>query len=274
MQRTYSWPPAVRVTTTATDIGGASAPKPRSGSMSATTPSKSTYDQFEDDLEDHPEEYFLTPTYEYEDWAEDDEAGEEIEWNAGITDFALFDNDRRRAQETHEQLPSRWDGFMTGQASALQRAAQRTRTQSTSELKAAPLFAEDIPELTPDNSPRLGNDLDVESFNGQRATRSSVPSHLIVVVTPPEEDDDGNAVGDDEDEDSPLSFYVERATKRIEAQRKVQRPGLRYSRTMSGKVHTWRRPSWRIYPVGEDTEAEERAELGAESEDKCRGRQA
>jgi hypothetical protein len=65
---------------------------------------------------------------------------------------------------------------------------------------------------------------------------------------------------DDEDVDLPLSVIIQRAKERQRAARMFERPGLRYSRTLSGKQHVWRRPSHEIYPLSEDVAAERKAE--------------
>lgn len=235
---------------------------------SAATHSKPVYDPFEDDLNKHPEDHFLSPVqmYEYEDWAEDsDDDGEEIEWDAGITDFALFDNDRRHAQQRQEQMPDRWNGLLASQASAMQRAVLRNRANSEPSGKQWTPLLEDVPQLTPDNSPNLKGDHDIHSYCGQKIPRSSVPNYLAVKVTPPPEDDSDDYDDDDEEYDSdeddlPVSFLVARARERRRVARQMERPGLRFNRTMSGKVHVWRRPSYQLYPVGEDAEGESEAE--------------
>ncbi|KAF2764226.1 hypothetical protein EJ03DRAFT_355964 [Teratosphaeria nubilosa] len=233
--------------------------------MSAASRSKPVFDHFQDDLddlEDHPEDYYLSPVMGYDDWADDsDDEGEEVEWNAGITDFALFDSDRRRAQEEHDSLPSKWDDFMTSQESAFRRSERRIRSYSMPDTTKPPLpvEVEDVPDLTPDHSPSLRDDMDVDSFHGPSAPRPVVPSYLTITVSPPEGDQGSSS---ESDENLPLSFFIKRSAQRKQERRKLERPGLQYSRTLSGKVHVWRRPSWYLYPVGEDAEAERRAENG------------
>lgn len=226
-----------------------------------------SYGLFKEDLEKNPEHHFLSPIqmYEYEDWAEDsDSDAEEVEWDAGITDFALFDDDRRRAQESNRPLPSKWTGMLAQQTSALQRAVERRRRNSDPQPlnHSQPYSDEEMPSLTPDISPDLRDDLDVESYHGQAASRPSVPNYLTVTITPPaEENGDG---------DLQLSFYDARKQAHSPS-RKMERPGLRHSRTMSGRAHTWTRPN--MFTVGEDSEGEERAERGGEGEDEeFRGR--
>lgn len=276
-ERSITWPPTIRIVTEDDHPKGH---KTAPASISATPQHEFTHGAFEDDLDNHPEDHFLSPIqmYEYEDWAEDsDSDAEEVEWDAGITDFALFDSDRRRAQQTSEPLPSRWNDMLSQQASALQRAVERKRGDSEPNRVNRPLLSEyDVPSLTPDSSPNLRDDLDVESYHGQDAPRPSVPNYLTITITPPEDDDPDREL----DDDSPLSFYVTRKQMRTQPNRRLERPGLRHSRTMSGQVHSWRRPSYNMYTVGEDAEAERKAELGmirrvsseGEIEDVDRGR--
>lgn len=228
-------------------------------------------DYFETDIDLHPEDHFLSPImpYEYEDWADDtdddDDEGGEMDWDAGITDFALFSDDRRRAQESEEKIPKKWETVVSSQATAMQRAVQRHRAGAERTL----LSAEDVPALTPDGSPRLSDDLEIDTFRGPLPFRPRIskPNPVTITLTPPQEDDYRDAQTfsedeaededdeDDEDEDElPLSVLLEKARLR---RRKLERPGLKHSRTLSGKVHVWRRPSWGIYPVGEEREEEE-----------------
>lgn len=231
--------------------------------MSATERTKQTHDLFRDDLDSYPENYFSSPIkmYEYEDWASDsDDDSEEIEWDAGITDFALFDSDRRRAQESNERLPSTWNNMLENQTSALQRSVDRKRVNSTPDQMSRPLLnADDVPSLTPDNSPSLRDDLDVESYHGQNEARPSVPHYLTINVEPPEGQQDDKAREDDEE--APLFISVKNEQSQTQARRKRERPGLRHSRTMSGQVHAWRRPSMNMYTLGEEPDAERREEL-------------
>jgi hypothetical protein len=75
-----------------------------------------------------------------------------------------------------------------------------------------------------------------------------------------DEDDDFFDSEDDEEADLPVALLIERARERRRLARCSERPGLRFNRTLSGKLHVWRRPSWQMYTVGEDVEAEKRAE--------------
>lgn len=230
------------------------------------------HDPFEDEINQDPAAHFLSPIqmYEYEDWADDSGDDEEVAWDAGITDFALFHDDRRQAQERQEQVPDRWERLLANQASALQRAVHRNRANSdpSRDQKWTPLL-EDVPHLTPDNSPNLKDDFDIDSHCGGRTLRRrpAIPNYLQQRTTPPEEltddsDMEDGELSDSEDEDElPVAFLVERARERRRQARKLERPGLRFNRTMSGKVHVWRRPSWHLNDVHEDVEAEKKAEL-------------
>ncbi|KAK4544746.1 hypothetical protein LTR36_003995 [Oleoguttula mirabilis] len=221
--------------------------------------------QIDDDLEDHPENHFLSPIHEYERWADDsddDDDSDEVEWDAGITDFALFDHDKRRAEAGEEHLASRWDDFVSTQEATLHRAVQRARSNSGPDTTRPPLPFDEMPSLTPDSSPHLRDDLaeEVEPYRqhlSASSRRRSVPNFLTMTVTPAS----GHAGIFADDEDLPISLYVPRVQRVQRASRKLERPGLRYARTMSGKAHVWRRPGWDMYSVGEDAEAERRAEM-------------
>ena len=264
-ERRVTWPPTMHAAQTPGSVfykGGSATP-------SIVHHGDRSYGLFEEDLESNPEYHFLSPIqmYEYEDWAEEsDSDAEEVEWDAGITDFALFDDDRRRAQESNRPLPSKWTGMLAQQTSALQRAVARRRSDSDPHPlnRSQPTSDDEMPNLTPDVSPDLRDDLDVESYHGQTTSRPSVPNYLTITITPPEDDESA-------DDDLPLSFYMARKQAHS-PNRKIERPGLRHSRTMSGRVHTWTRPS--MFTVGEDFEAEERAERGGDGDDgeEIRGR--
>ena len=247
--RSLTWPPTVYIPTAQpqTAVTGG-----QSGSVSATTQFIPAPSFFEDDLESNPQNHFLSPVqmYEYEDWSEEsDSDASDIEWDAGITDFALFDSDWRRAKESDEPLPSKWNGVVARQASALQRANERANeSEGVNKLLAVP--GESVPGLTPDVSPDLGDDLEEESYQDRVLSEPSVPEYLTVIITPPEFGE-----GIDEDEELPLSFYVARKQAQLKPNRKLQRPGLRHSRTMSGHVHAWRRPG--MYTVLENDEGDD-----------------
>lgn len=258
LHRSPSWPTTLHL---ATHGNKTFVPEPHSMSAGPTTSSKPSQDSFfQDDLEDHPEDHFLSPMYEYEDWASDSEDDDEVEWDAGITDFALFNNDRQRAQQTDEQLDERWDVFMQRQDSALRRSIQRSHSEAEVDTTRPPLPFDEVPGLTPDSSPHLRDDLDVESFHGQDQARPSVPNYLTVTVTPPSPE---QQVFEDDD-DLPLSFALHHSQSMRPARRKMERPGLRHARTMSGKLHSWRRPGWNMYSLGEEPEAEKKAEQGSD----------
>lgn len=258
LERSLSWPP--RLDAAAAVQKGV--PEPHSASTTTITLHGNTY---EDDLDSDPQNHFLSPIqmYEYEDWADDsDSDGEEVEWDAGITDFALFDNDRQQAQEGNKLLPSKWADLLARQASALERAVQRNRQDSTPDPVNRPLpwSESEVPHLTPDTSPDLRDDLDVESYHGQSIPRPAVPNYLTVAVSPP--DDDSTALVE-EDGDLPHStklFRGQQLSKHAHPPQRLQRPGMRHTRTMSGHIHAWRRPDRQIYTLGEDSEGENRAE--------------
>lgn len=265
-ERSLTWPQTLHV---------ASGEPPRihkadNAPNSAVVQAKFTPSLFEEDLESNPENHFLSTVqmYEYDDWADDsDSDAEEVEWDAGITDFALFDDECRRAKQSNQPLPSKWSGMLSQQTSALERAVQRSRTGPIPDFVDNFIPVDEVPSLTPDVSPNLRDDLDLEPYQGQRAARPSVPNYLTILVTPPEDDDNDEAL---EEDDEPLSFYVARRRLQSKPKRKPERPGLRHTRTMSGHVHAWRRPS--MYTVGEDSEAEERAERGCNSENENESR--
>jgi len=208
-------------------------------------------DAFRNDLDDYPDHYFLSPISadEYDDWASDSEDdNEEIEWSADITDFALFRQDRRFADDSKEP-PSldRWKALLQNQSSALQRSLQRVQSRRVLE----PLLeTDDIPGLTPDASPHLRDDLDDCLDDTQLSTKSGTPNYLTVIVTPP----DGSQY-DDRGSNSFESAARKQAWHL--AKRKRERPGLAHTRTLSGHLHSWRSPSWYMYSVGEDADAEE-----------------
>ncbi|KAI5362536.1 hypothetical protein Slin14017_G077730 [Septoria linicola] len=269
--RSLTWPPTtVRLTTDVDKKHITSAPTSPETMPSRRKHTSSRQDSFEDEINKDPAAYFLSPAkmaHEYEDWAEDsDDDTEEVEWDAGITDFALFHNDRRQAQARQVPVSNRWENLLASQASALQRAVQRNRSDSdpTRNRTWTPL-AEDVPHLTPDNSPTLRDDFDIEHYCGGRAARPNIPSYLQSPFTPAEElsDDDYEDDSDSDDDELPIAYLVERARERRRAARKMERPGMRFNRTMSGKVHVWRRPSYQLHDVGEDPEAERKAELAS-----------
>ncbi|TKA64135.1 hypothetical protein B0A55_11538 [Friedmanniomyces simplex] len=271
LSRTHTWPPSTPRLTTDAPVAYKSEAGPMSTSTSTNSP-PTTKEYLDEDLEDHPEDHFLSPIYSHSDWPSDsDDDEEETDWDAGITDFALFDTDRRRAQETHEQLDRRWAAFLSTQHSALQRAAQRNRAETEPETTRPPLPFEDLPGLTPDTSPSLRDDLEVEAVAEGPETR--VPGYLTVTLTPPSPEE--RRV--DENDELPLFFFFfddddndddakNKAKRRGSAPPprpfKAQRPGLRHARTLSGKAHSWRRPGWGLRVIGEEPDEEARAERG------------
>ncbi|KAK3107999.1 hypothetical protein LTR53_017885 [Teratosphaeriaceae sp. CCFEE 6253] len=240
-------------------------PQSALGSTDITTPtnSASADGYFDEDLEEHPENHFLSVheyEYEYEDWASDSEAddGDEVDWNAGITDFALFPPDGRKSN-TPAKFSPQWADFVSSQHDALQRSLARTRAADAPDTTKPPLPFDALPGLTPDTSPDLRDDLDAESMSDDDLRAPGgyrVPSFLTVSLTPPSPDE--QSVG--EEDDLPLFMGPKRAGVKRHPPRKPQRPGLRHSRTLSGKLHSWRRPSWGLWSVSERPEAERAAE--------------
>lgn len=237
--------------------------------MPSTAPirinNKTTHDTsyFEEELDEAPEDHFLSPIqmHEYEDWDSDSDGGEEVEWDAGITDFALFNNDRRRAQERQEKVPDRWNQLLASQASAFQRAAQRADSDPS---------LDEIPQLTPDNSPSLRDEFDMDAHFATFGHKPQAPRPNFLSFRPTRttkhdiddaSDDDSDFDSEDEEEaDLPISLIIQRAKERQRAARMFERPGLRFSRTLSGKQHVWRRPSREIYSLSEDVAGERKAE--------------
>lgn len=235
----------------------------RSATWPATDEDKATIlkqtpadnDLFKDDLEQHPENHFLSPVHNYEyyeSWDSDDDdddcADDDMEWNAGITDFALFDSDRKRAQESGEPLDAKWDNLLSSQAQALQRSIKRTR-ESEADMP-------ELPGLTPDTSPSLRDNAE---FEPHERVSMPVPNYLTIEVTPPQESGFEEPLIGPEDE-LPHSFYFARKKGLAKGSGRVKRPGLKHSRTLSGRVHVWRRPERGLFDVGEDPNAEEEAE--------------
>lgn len=253
-------------------------------SSSPTSPSKPAQDLLEEDMDRDPQAHFLSPVQRYEAWDDsDDEEDDGIEWDAGIVDFALFSEDQKRAKAANQPLPSKWNDLLSNQAAAYQRSVERTNDETSEpEFLSRTSSGDSLPDLTPDTSPRLKDNLEYEDDE-------ETPPYRTVIVTPEsvsancdapkkrlgsiEEED--SAI-EDEDEDVPLSFALQRSKLRRrqsmpQPPRKLVRPGLRSGRTLSGKLHVWRRPSWDIWPVLEDASGEARAENGGEvSRGRCR----
>ncbi|KAF2725354.1 hypothetical protein K431DRAFT_291020 [Polychaeton citri CBS 116435] len=218
---------------------------------------------------------------------DEDDDDDDFDWDAGITDFTLYSSDRNKSIASGHPIDTKWASFVAGQADALQRAVLRRRRSDsslrshTSEDEASAHRADSVPALTPDASPELRDNMDDEQQYYHPTPRFPAPStqgttdckpqgYISVIVEPParlfsaldyesrrtddiseeEEDDD-----DFDDDEPPLEFYIHRHLEGRH-QRKVQRPGLWGSRTLSGKLHSWRRPSWHLHPVIEDREEE------------------
>ncbi|QIW94528.1 hypothetical protein AMS68_000046 [Peltaster fructicola] len=203
------------------------------------------------DFDDHPGDHFLSPMqmYEdYDDWSSDsDDDADEVEWNAGITDFALFERDRQQAKAAGKSIPEKWGAMLSSQEAALDRAVERSRNDGLARTPST----ESIPDLTPDNSPHLRDDLEVGSYPPPSQSAAPRPAYLASF----------NAHEDDID----LSFYVPRRSHSSPVIHTMgpKRPGLRDGRTLSGKEHVWRRPGWDIFTVREDPAAELKAEKGS-----------
>jgi hypothetical protein len=253
-------------------------------SNNATTPPR-----HEEDIDDNPHSHFLSPVYMYESWDDSDgdsDDGSLVEFDAGITDFALFNDDYQHAKEHNLPLSDKWNDFVEGQAECLDRAVARTRAERNS-FPAGPLYSgstfgqhETVPSLTPDVSPRLADDLEYDSSDDNASNRpystkivtpdSQCPAsapidiparrHLSTVSECAIEDDDFA------DPAAP-AFLLYRHSQRPDKRKKSarpqpapMRPGMSAgSRTLSGKLHVWRRPSWGIFMVDEEREREEEA---------------
>ena len=218
-----------------------------------------TNDTFRNDLDDYPDHYFLSPIAadEYEDWSSDSEDdGEGIEWSAGITDFALFRQDRRVANASKESPTlDRWKALLENQSFALQRSLQRVQATAESRRVLEPLLeADDTPGLTPDASPCLRDDLDDCPDEMRSSGGAGIPNYLTIIVTPPGEDHR-------KDQESKVLASVARKQAWNLAKRQRERPGLAHTRTLSGHLHSWRSPSWYVYTVSEEVDAEEREDL-------------
>ncbi|KAK0941946.1 hypothetical protein LTR29_006519 [Friedmanniomyces endolithicus] len=257
--RTPTWPPS----TLRIAIKPPQASNSDSETMSTPTTSKPIPNQYlDEDLEDHPDAHFLSPLYEYEDWASGSDADDsDTEWNAGITDFALFQSDTQRA---NEPIDPKWAHFISDQQSARQRAADRVRVGVDS--TKPPLPFEDLPGLTPDSSPSLRDDLEHAEPSPNRTARES--SYLTALLVPPSLEErtigpndalplsfDDPLDGDDGDDGGvEKGLWMPVVPRRVES--RLQRPGMRGARTLSGKRHAWRRPGWGMYSIGEEDEGE------------------
>ncbi|KAK0922035.1 hypothetical protein LTR91_005528 [Friedmanniomyces endolithicus] len=258
--RTPTWPPStLRIATKPPQASNSD-----SETMSTPTTSKPIPNQYlDEDLEDHPDAHFLSPLYEYEDWASGSDADDsDTEWNAGITDFALFQSDTQRANETSGPVDSKWAAFVSEQQLARQRAAQRSRVVSP-DLSKPPLPFEDLPGLAPDSSPSLRDDLEPEAHGMARE-----PSYLTTLLSPPRPEEQtigpGDSLplsldhfdddGDYDDGEVEKGLWMPMVPTRVQS--RLRRPGMKGARTLSGKRHAWRRPGWGMYSIGEEAEAE------------------
>jgi hypothetical protein len=269
---------------------------PSTARHSSVTTSPSRY---EEDIDDNPHSHFLSPVHMYESWDDSDDDSDDgsFEFDAGITDFALFNDDYKRAKELDLPLSDKWNDFVEGQAECLDRAVARTRAERSSN-PTGPYYSgssfsqhEVVPSLTPDTSPRLTDDLDYDSSEDTTATQP----YQTKIVTPeitlsPSSPIDiparskqtlgslsESAIEDDEFEDPAApAFLLYRHSQRADKRRQPakpqpapMRPGLSAgSRTLSGKLHVWRRPSWDLFSVDEQRDKEaEQDEIGGRSQD-------
>jgi hypothetical protein len=242
----------------------------------------------EEDIDDNPHSHFLSPVHMYESWDDSDDDSDDgsfIEFDAGITDFALFNDDYKRAKEQNIPLSNKWNDLLESQADALDRAVARTReernNQPTGPFYSGSGFSQNevVPSLTPDTSPRLADDLDYDSAEDT----TTAPSYHTKIVTPdstrlastpidiPARSKQNlgslseSAIEDDEFADPAApAFLLYRHSQRTDKRRQPSkpqpapmRPGLSAgSRTLSGKPHVWRRPSWDLFSVDEERDEE------------------
>ncbi|KAK0893387.1 hypothetical protein LTR02_012857 [Friedmanniomyces endolithicus] len=262
LSRTPTWPPSTfRI---ATEVPQAPTSEPASSSTT-TTSDKPTNDHYlDEDLETHPGAHFLSSLYEHEDWASDSDADDsdadesDTEWNAGITDFALFQSDTQLANQTSGSVDPKWAVFVSDQQFARQRAL--ARVCASPDFNRPPLPFEELPGLTPDSSPSLRDDLDVETRGKAREhgylTTLLVPPSLEERTVGPDDalplslDHDYNANDDDDCSGVEKGLWIPLVPRRM------RRPGMRGARTLSGKRHSWRRPGWGMHSIGEEAEAE------------------
>jgi len=242
--------------------------------------------RFEEDLDNNPHSHFLSPVHMYESWDDsDDDDDDDCQFDAGITDFALFSDDYKRAKEADAPLSDKWNDFVADQEEAYNRTIARTRAD-LNDRSAGPFYSgssfaqpDAVPSLTPDTSPRLADDLDFDS--GEEST-SSLP-YQTKIVTPdlPHRPASApidiprsrhtlstlseSAIENEEFTDPAAPAFLlyrhsQRADKRRRASRPQappMRPGLSAgNRTLSGKLHVWRRPSWDLFIVDEEREEE------------------
>jgi hypothetical protein len=258
---------------------------------------------FEEDLDNNPHSHFLSPVHMYESWDDsDDDDDDDCQFDAGITDFALFSDDYNRAKEQDIPLSSKWNDLIADQAEAYDRAVARTRA----ELADRPISPFDsdstsaqhdaVPSLTPDTSPRLADDLEFDSADESTTGIASISlPYRTKIVTPADLPDrpasapidiprsrfslgtlSESAVEDEEFADPAApAFLLYRHSQRPDRRRNSarparppMRPGMSAgNRTLSGKLHVWRRPSWDLHVV-----YEEREEEMAQDDSRGRGR--
>ncbi|KAM0712080.1 hypothetical protein Q7P37_011174 [Cladosporium fusiforme] len=257
---------------------------------SAESPSQPTIatqpSLFEEDLDENPHSHFLSPVHTYETWDDSDNESDDGSYplDAGIMDFALFTDDYNRAKEQNLPLPDKWDGLITDQAEAYDRAIARTRAE-LADRPPATFYSQSsssqprdaVPALTPDTSPRLTDDLDFEEPSSSSSSSSNPNNHAtsspITIPTRGASKASSNlssisesAIDDNDFEDAATpAFLLYQHSQRNERRRRLSpnsqaqppliRPGLSAGRrTLSGKLHVWKRPSWELYSVFEDDE--------------------
>jgi hypothetical protein len=261
--------------------------------------------RFEEDLDDNPHSHFLSPVQMHEFWDDsDDDDDDDYQFDAGITDFALFNDDYKRAKEQDTPLSAKWNDLIADQAEAYNRAIARTRAELT-DRPTGPFDSpsssfnqhDAVPSLTPDTSPRLVDDLDFDSAEETQESTSTLSlPYRTKTVTP---DDlphrpasapidiprsrfnlptlSESAIEDEEDfaDHAAPAFLLYRHSQRADRRRNSarpqpppMRPGMSAgNRTLSGKLHVWKRPSWDLYAVWEESEEE-----AAQDDSRGRGR--
>lgn len=231
----------------------------RASATESTTPAWSNTNTpptaFEEDVNEHPDQHFLSPSLDdYNYWSEDSDDDDEIDdtpWGPGFVDFALFASDKKRAEESNEPMPEKWNAFIASQAERSGESSQSEKSASKNEF-----LGHDLPDLTPDNSPRLNDDLDPDDesmyeniYHGEPADLADLAPYTVI-VTPPQTP---SHLIEDFELGVPLAVYAQRAKQRaMQTSRKVERPGLRHARTLSGKPHAWWPPGRDMHTVREE----------------------
>jgi len=246
-------------------------------------------ESLEDDIDLDPQAHFLSPVQRYEAWddSDDDDEDDGIEWDAGIMDFALFSEEQKRAKQHNQPLDAKWDDLISSQTSAYYRSVKRTNDETKEpEFLSRNSSGDSLPGLTPDASPQLGDDLEYHEEDEDEVEMITERPYRTVIVTPdsvkPTSGEpkplanitEADSALESDEEDLPITFSLHRNKLRRRQSMpqptpKLVRPGLRSGRTLSGKLHVWRRPTWDIWPVHEDVSGEERAEI---SDEERRGR--